>query len=143
MKLEVKKLKRGNNIIAPLTIAEAVLVKDKDTVSTLDKVINKKVEVIKSTPESGIIVTRLGNIVDVSHTNQIVPNAAPQPMQIQYDNTGHIVNTLPLGKLTISVNSEKAIETNTINNQSLDFGDDFLKDNNNHIIIRWNNYGDI
>ena len=143
MKLEVKRLKRGNSIIAPLTIAEAVLIKDKDKVSTLDKVINKKVEIIKSTPESGITITRSDDIVDIAHTNQITSNVIPQPMQIQYDNNGHIINTLPLGKLTISVNSEKAVETNTINNQSLNFGDDFLKDDNNHVIIRWNNYGNI
>lgn len=141
MQYKIKRLKQGSDTIAPQTVAEAVLVKQGTIVYTLDNVINRKVETIKSSPTSGITVSRTGNTVDISHTNQITPNEAIQPLQVQYDNTGHIVNTAPLGKLKVTASAEQVLEANWAQNQELNFGDDFQKDSYNNIVIRWNNYG--
>lgn len=141
MQYKIKRLKQGGDTIAPQTVAEAVLVKQGTIVYTLDNVINRKVETIKSSPTSGITVLRTGNIVDISHTNQITPNETIQPLQVQYDSTGHIVNTAPLGKLKVTASAEQVLEANWAQNQELNFGDDFQKDGYNNIVIRWNNYG--
>ena len=141
MKYEIKRLKHGKSIFVPQTVAEAVLVKEGPDVTTLDKAINKKIEIITAdASKSGLEVKRTGNSVDISHTNQIVPNNGIQPLQIQYDNNGHIIGAVSLGKLTINVNQEQLLEINGTIDQSLNFGDDF-QNNNNNIIIRWNSYG--
>lgn len=143
MQYEIKKLKKGNAIFLPMTAAEAVLIKEGSQVTTLDKAINRKIGIIDSDPKSGISIKRTGDIVNISHTNQITPNQTPQSLQIQYDESGHIVKSIPLGKVIITVNSENVIESNTVKDQTLNFGDDFIKDNNNNITIRWNNHGTI
>lgn len=142
MNYEIKRLKHGTNIFVPQTVAEAVLIKENpdNSITTLDKVINKKVEIITSEGSSGLQIKRTGNSVDISHTNQVTPNTGMQPLQIQYDNNGHIIGAIPLGKFTINVNSEQLVEVNGTTDQSLNFGDDF-QNNNNNITIRWNSYG--
>lgn len=141
MKYEIKRLKHGKNIFVPQTVAEAVLIKEGPDVTTLDKAINKKVEIITADKsKSGLEIKRFGNSVDITHTNQIVPTDHVQPLQIQYDNNGHIIGVLPLGKLAINVNQEQLLEINGTTDQTLNFGDDF-QNNNNNIIIRWNSYG--
>ena len=140
MNTEVRRLKQGTTVFFPQTVADAVIVKDGSEVTTLKEVINRKVSIINSKANSGIIVSRTGTSVDISHTNQVTPIEAIQPMQIAFDNNGHITNTLPLGKLVIMANSEKVLEADGTSDQELIFGDDFQKDNN-IITLRWNNYG--
>lgn len=140
MNYEIKQLKQGQRIFVPQTVAEAVLVKENQTVITLDKVVNKKIESVNTPEKSGLQVTRIGNNIDISHINQITPNGTVQPLQIEYDQNGHIIGVLPLGKFTVNINNEKLIELNGAVDQVMNFGDDFQKFNDN-IIIRWNSYG--
>ena len=138
MILTIKQLKQGETTIAPQTVAEAVLVKQGSTIITLDKVINKKIDNVTSTEE--LTVTRKGNDIDITHTNQIQPTDTPRPLQVQYDSSGHIINSASLGKLTILANGQTVIESDSSNDQQLRFDDNFEKDNNNNnITIRWNN----
>ena len=58
---EIKRLKMGNNVFVPQTVAEAVLLKDGSEVTTLDKVINRKISAVNSSEGSGITVNRTGN----------------------------------------------------------------------------------
>lgn len=138
---EIKQLKMGNNVFVPQTVAEAVLIKDGSEVTTLDKVINRKISAVNSSEGSGITVNRTGNQIDITHTNQVTPNTI-QPVQIQHDNNGHIVKTIPLGKLVVTANTEKVLEMDGTQDQELIFGDDFQKVDN-IITLRWNNYGNI
>lgn len=135
MKYEIKQLKQGGKVFMPQTVAEAVLVKEGSNVITLDKVLNRRI-----TGSQGISVSRIGNTIDIAHTNQIVPNGSTQPLQIQYDNNGHIIGVIPLGTLTVTANSEEVLKMNGSADQTLAFGDDFQNINNN-ITIRWNNHG--
>ena len=137
MILTIKQLKQGETTIAPQTVAEAVLVKQGSTIITLDKIINKKIDNVTSTEE--LTVTRKGNDIDITHTNQIQPTDTPRPLQVQYDSSGHIINSAPLGKLTILANGQTVIESDGSNDQQLRFDDNFEKDDNNNITIRWNN----
>lgn len=137
MILTIKQLKQGETIIAPQTVAEAVLVKQGSTIITLDKVINKKIDNVTSTEE--LTVTRKGNDIDITHTNQIQSTDTPRPLQVQYDSSGHIINSASLGKLTILANGQTIIESDGSDDQQLRFDDNFEKDDNNNITIRWNN----
>jgi hypothetical protein len=57
---------------------------------------------------------------------------------LQYDNCGHIVDTKPLGKLTIFVNKTSYAVLDGTEDKEINFGDDFYTDNNN-IKLNWNN----
>ena len=140
MNYEIKRLKRGTSIFMPQTVAEAVLIKEGSDVTTLDKAINKKVEIITADQvKSGISAKRVGSSVDISHINQITPNNIMQPLQIQYDHNGHIIKTMPLGKVTLNIGKDSIVMDGT-SDQELNLGDDFHKIDKN-ILIRWNSYG--
>lgn len=141
MQYEIKQLRHNNVPFVPQTVAEAVLIHKGPLVFTLDKIIDKKVDTVTSTITSGLTVTRKGNDIDITHTNNIEPSLEQKPLQISYDNHGHIIDSSPLGKLTVNVNSQELLILDGSQDQYLQFGDDF-KNEQNTITLRWNNYGD-
>lgn len=139
MEILVKQLKQKNQIIAPQTTAEAVLVKHHNIVQRLDTVLDTKVEEISTPAGSGLKNIRTGSVVIVSHSNEIIPNEKPQPLAVQHDNNGHIVSTKPLGKFSIIVNNQEQVTYDGDGDQLLQMGDDFTLDDNNKIKLNWNN----
>lgn len=125
----------------PQTVSEAVLVQEGTTVITLDKVLHKKIESINSDNVSGITVVRTGNDVDITHSNNVDPIQETKPLQISYDNHGHITSSLPMGKLIVTANGQQVLESNGSTDQQLNFGDDFQKNEQNNITLRWDNHG--
>ena len=138
MKLNIKQLKQNNQIFVPQTTAEAVLVKHKDTVTTLDHVLKKKIEEVITPEESGLSYITTKQSVIIKHTNEVDPVAAPRPLLIKYNSTGHITGSTPMGKLTVNVNNVKHVEVDGTSDQTISMGDDFIVDND-IIQLKWNN----
>lgn len=128
----------ANDQVFPQTVAEAVLVNG-DQVTTLDKVLPKKIEQVITPSNSGLIASKQGTSVVVTHTNKITPNEAPKSYLIQYDQNGHIVNTEPIKKQITTVNNAVYSQYDGNTDSNINFGDDFTI-NNNNISLKW---GDI
>lgn len=127
----------ANDQVFPQTVAEAVLVNN-DQVTTLDKVLPKKIEQIITPNNSGLTTSKQGTSVIVTHTNEIIPNEAPKSYLIQYDQNGHIVSTEPIKKQIITVNNTIYSQYDGNADSNINFGDDFTI-NNNNISLRWEN----
>ena len=125
----------ANDQVFPQTVAEAVLVND-DQVTTLDKVLPKKIEQIITPNNSGLIASKQGTSVVVTHTNKIMPNEVPKSYLIQYDQNGHIVSTEPIKKQIITVNNAVYSQYDGNVDSNINFGDDFTI-NNNSISLKW------
>lgn len=125
----------ANDQVFPQTVAEAILVNG-DQVTTLDKVLPKKIEQIITPDNSGLTTSKQGTSVVVTHTNKIMPNEAPKSYLIQYDQNGHIVNTEPIKKQIITVNNAIYSQYDGNTDSNINFGDDFTI-NNNNISLRW------
>lgn len=125
----------ANDQVFPQTVAEAVLVND-DQVTTLDKVLPKKIEQIITPNNSGLIASKQGTSVVVTHTNKIMPNKAPKSYLIQYDQNGHIVSTEPIKKQITIVNNAVYSQYDGNTDSNINFGDDFTI-NNNNISLKW------
>lgn len=125
----------ANDQVFPQTVAEAVLVNG-DQITTLDKVLPKKIEQIITPDNSGLITSKQGTSVVVTHTNKIMPNEAPKSYLIQYDQNGHIVNTEPIKKQITTVNNAIYSQYDGNTDSNINFGDDFTI-NNNNISLRW------
>lgn len=125
----------ANDQVFPQTVAEAVLVNG-DQVTTLDKVLPKKIEQIITPDNSGLTTSKQGTSVVVTHTNKIMPNEAPKSYLIQYDQNGHIVNTEPIKKQITTVNNAVYSQYDGNVDSNINFGDDFTI-NNNNISLRW------
>ena len=125
----------ANDQVFPQTVAEAVLVND-DQVTTLDKVLPKKIEQIITPNNSGLIASKQGTSVVVTHTNKIMPNEAPKSYLIQYDQNGHIVSTEPIKKQITTVNNAVYSQYDGNTDSNINFGDDFTI-NNNNISLKW------
>lgn len=125
----------ANDQVFPQTVAEAVLVNG-DQVTTLDKVLSKKIEQIITPDNSGLIASKQGTSVVVTHTNKIMPNEAPKSYLIQYDQNGHIVSTEPIKKQITTVNNAVYSQYDGNTDSNINFGDDFTI-NNNNISLRW------
>ena len=125
----------ANDQVFPQTVAEAVLVNG-DQVTTLDKVLPKKIEQIITPDNSGLIASKQGTSVIVTHTNKIMPNEAPKSYLIQYDQNGHIVSTEPIKKQITTVNNAVYSQYDGNVDSNINFGDDFTI-NNNNISLRW------
>ena len=123
--------------VFPQTVAEAVLVND-DQVTTLDKVLPKKIEQIITPDNSGLTTSKQGTSVIVTHTNKIMSNEAPKSYLIQYDQNGHIVNIEPIKKQITTVNNTIYSQYDGNADSNINFGDDFTI-NNNNISLRWEN----
>ena len=125
----------ANNQVFPQTVAEAILVNG-DQVTTLDKVLPKKIEQIITPDNSGLTASKQGTSVVVTHTNKIMPNEAPKSYLIQYDQNGHIVSTEPIKKQITIVNNAVYSQYDGNTDSNINFGDDFTI-NNNNISLRW------
>ena len=127
----------ANDQVFPQTVAEAVLVNG-DQVTTLDKVLPKKIEQIITSDNSGLTTFKQGTSVIVTHTNKIMPNEAPKSYLIQYDQNGHIVSTEPIKKQITTVNNAVYSQYDGNADSNISFGDDFTI-NNNNISLKWDN----
>ena len=127
----------ANDQVFPQTVAEAVLVNG-DQVTTLDKVLPKKIEQIITPDNSGLATSKQGTSVIVTHTNKIMPNEAPKSYLIQYDQNGHIISTEPIKKQITTVNNAVYSQYDGNADSNINFGDDFTI-NNNNISLRWEN----
>ena len=125
----------ANDQVFPQTVAEAVLVNG-DQVTTLDKVLPKKIEQIITPDNSGLTTSKQGTSVVVTHTNKIIPNEVPKSYLIQYDQNGHIVSAEPIKKQITTVNNAIYSQYDGNADSNINFGDDFII-NNNNISLRW------
>lgn len=111
MSQQIEQLKHGTTLIFPRTSQEAVLVIYKNKVQTLGDYVNRTV---------------------------ITPNESPQNIKIQYNKQGEIINTKPVEKLNIFINGKQYIGYDGNTEDNLNFGDDFISENNN-IKLTWGN----
>lgn len=124
-----------NDQVFPQTVAEAVLVNG-DQVTTLDKVLPKKIEQIITPDNSGLTAFKQGTSVVVTHTNKITPNETPKSYLIQYDQNGHIINAESIKKQITTVNNAVYSQYDGNTDSNINFGDDFTI-NNNNISLKW------
>ena len=124
-----------NDQVFPQTVAEAVLING-DQVTTLDKVLPKKIENIITPNNSGLTVSKQGTSITIAHTNKITPNEILKSYLIQYDQNGHIVSTEPIKKQIITVNNSVYSQYDGNADSNINFGDDFTI-NNNNISLKW------
>lgn len=125
----------SNDQVFPQTVAEAVLING-DQVTTLDKVLPKKIENIITSNNSGLTVSKQGTSITIAHTNKITPNEIPKSYLIQYDQNGHIVSTEPIKKQITTVNNIVYSQYDGNADSNINFGDDFTI-NNNSISLKW------
>lgn len=125
----------ANDQVFPQTVAEAVLING-DQVTTLDKVLPKKIENIITPNNSGLTVSKQGTSITIAHTNKITPNEIPKSYLIQYDQNGHIVSTEPIKKQITTVNNIVYSQYDGNAESNINFGDDFTI-NNNNISLKW------
>lgn len=125
----------ANDQVFPQTVAEAVLING-DQVTTLDKVLPKKIENIITPSNSGLTVSKQGTSITIAHTNKITPNEIPKSYLIQYDQNGHIVSTEPIKKQITTVNNIVYSQYDGNADSNINFGDDFTI-NNNSISLKW------
>lgn len=125
----------ANDQVFPQTVAEAVLING-DQVTTLDKVLPKKIENIITPNNSGLTVSKQGTSITIAHTNKIAPNEIPKSYLIQYDQNGHIVSTEPIKKQITTVNNIVYSQYDGNADSNINFGDDFTI-NNNSISLKW------
>ena len=138
MALPLKFLKQKGETILPITVSEAVLVKNATGVKHLDEVLKMKIEEVITPVGSGLTSQIIDNGVIIYHSNNINPSVEElKPKLIKYDNRGHITETSDFGNLNIIVNDEKYTQYNGSSDKSLQLGDDF-ENNNGKIQIRWN-----
>lgn len=128
----------ANDQVFPQTVAEAVLING-DQVTTLDKVLPKKIENIITPNNSGLTVSKQGTSITIAHTNKITPNEIHKSYLIQYDQNGHIVSTKPTKKQITTVNNIVYSQYDGNADSNINFGDNFTI-NNNSISLKW---GDI
>lgn len=131
MILTIKQLEHNKQIIAPQTVAEAVLVKKNNVIIRLDEALATKQDIITAPAGSGLSIYQQSGGSIITHSNNIISNNTPEQLLIKYDSHGHIVETKKSGKITISLNNTPIIESGTSTDQSLNFGDDFKLDSNN------------
>lgn len=129
------KVVSANDQVFPQTVAEAVLING-DQVTTLDKVLPKKIENIITSNNSGLTVSKQGTSITIAHTNKITPNEIPKSYLIQYDQNGHIVSTKPIKKQITTVNNIVYSQYDGNADSNINFGDDFTI-NNNSISLKW------
>ena len=135
MNSKLVKVILANDQVFPQTVAEAVLVNG-NQVTTLDKILPKKIEQIITPDNSGLTASKQGTSVIVTHTNKIIPNEVPKSYLIQYDQNGHIISTEPIKKQITTVNNAVYSQYDGNTDSNINFGDDFTI-NNNNISLRW------
>ena len=111
MSQQIEQLKHGTTLIFPRTSQEAVLINYENKIQTLGDYINRTI---------------------------ITSNESPQNIKVQYNKQGEIINTEPVEKLNIFVNGVQCIKYDGNTGTNLNFGDDFINENNN-IKLTWGN----
>ena len=138
MALPLKFLKQKGETILPITVSEAVLVKNATGVKHLDEVLKMKIEEVITPVGSGLTSQIVDNGVIIYHSNNIDPSIEElKPKLIKYDNRGHITETSDFGNLNITVNNENYIQYDGSSDKNLQLGDDF-ENNDGKIQISWN-----
>lgn len=112
MSQQIEQLKHGTTLIFPRTSQEAVLINYENKVQTLGSYINRTV---------------------------IAPNERPQNIKVQYNKQGEIINAEPVEKLNIFINGVQCVKYDGNTETNLNFGDDFINENNNNIKLIWGN----
>ena len=123
--------------VFPQTVAEAVLIKN-GQVTTLDKILPRKIEQIITPEGSGLVSSREGVSIMINHANKITPNDIPKSRLIQYDQNGHIIKVEPTKTQTVSVNNTVYSQYDGNIDSNIEFGDDF-KVIDNKISLTWGN----
>lgn len=111
MSQQIEQLKHGTTLIFPRTSQEAVLVNYQNKTQTLGDYINRTI---------------------------ITPNTSLQNLKVQYNKQGEIISTEPVEKLNIFVDEEQCIKYDGNTEANLNFGDDFINENNS-IKLTWRN----
>ena len=138
MALPLKFLKQKGETILPITVSEAVLVKNTTGVKHLDEVLKMKIEEVITPVGSGLTSQIIDNGVMIYHSNNINPSIEElKPKLIKYDNRGHITETSDFGKLKVIVNDKEYSQYNGSSDKSLQLGNDF-QNNDGKIQISWN-----
>ena len=127
----------ANDQVFPQTVAEAILVNG-NQVTTLDKVLPKKLEQIITPKDSGLVSSREGVSIIINHANNITPNDVPKSHLIQYDQNGHIIKVEPTKTQTVLVNNTTYSQYDGNADSNIEFGDDF-KVIDNKISLTWGN----
>ena len=127
----------ANDQVFPQTVAEAVLVNG-DQVTTLDKVLPKKLEQIITPKDSGLVSSKEGVSIIINHANKITPNDVPKSSLIQYDQNGHTIKVEPTKTQTVLVNNTTYSQYDGNADSNIEFGDDF-KVIDNKISLTWGN----
>lgn len=138
MELTIKQLKQHSQIFVPQTTAEAVLVKDGEEVTTLDNMLERKIEQIITPAGSGLQAFKQEKNIILTHSNSITANESPSSVKIKYDNRGHIVEVAPTSNVTVIVDQEGYLQYNGSEDRNLLLGNDFGIDEDNKIILKWN-----
>ena len=131
------KIISANEQVFPQTVSEAVLFNDAGEVVTLDKVLNKKVEQIITTQDSGLTNYKQGTSIILTHANKITPNTEPEPLLVKHDSNGHILATDTFKKYTVIVNQQVYAQYNGNKDTAVSLGDDFKIDDKNNISLTW------
>lgn len=139
MEYTIKQLSQNNQTFFPQTSVEAILVNDKEQVITLDKVLDKKIENIITPVGSGLQSFKQEQNVIIAHSNSIEANQILTPNLIKYDNRGHIIEAKPFNSIILTIDNGEYLKYNGQEEKEIKMGDDFGTDNNNNIIIKWNN----
>ena len=139
MALPLKFLKQKGETILPITVSEAVIVKNAAGVKHLDEVLKMKIEEVITPVGSGLTSQRIDNGVIIAHSNNINPSIEElKPKLIKYDNRGHLVETSDFGQLKVIVNDNQHVQYDGSTTAFIRLGEDFM-DSNGYIQIRWNN----
>ena len=138
MIITIKQLQQNDQIFAPQTIAEAVLVKNKNNTITLNEALSSKQDNLITPAGSGLVQYPQNNSVILTHSNNVTATDTLESRLIKYDNNGHITESAVEGKIIITLNNEKILESGTTTDQCLNLGDDFEKDDNT-IKLTWKN----
>ena len=128
--MNIKQLKQGSQMFVPQTTAEAVLVKQNNTIIRLDQALELKQNIIITPDKSGLTITNS----NLTHTNNIEPINL---VNVTTDNNGHITKFLPNSSLKVNVNKTNYLNYNGDSEELLQFGDDFELDDNG-IKLKWN-----
>lgn len=134
--ITIKRLKSGNKVFFPQTIAEAIIVQDEQGINTLEHTLQRKLEDVKTSDE--LTVIKKGTSIEITHSENIEANENPEPLMIQHDKKGHVVYTKPYGKIYVKVMDNKHKEYSGSEDIDINFGDDFQIHDDN-ITLRWNN----
>lgn len=149
MELTIKLLQQNNENFVPLTVSEAVLVKHEDSVKTLAKVLQVKLEKVTTDNDDSLTVSTNSNVLTVKHKQRFTEESdtglleSPAlikltPVLIRHDKFGHVAETAPVKKLIVNVQDQEYINHDGSEEKSVNFGDDFtIKDNK--IVLNWNN----